>query len=85
MAPSSYTAETATLYTHLSTVDIYYDPVTYLLLSLSYYLHPDANAALDIPVKVEFSNYQTLQGIKVPLQIQRYVNGMLSLSITISA
>ncbi len=83
-APTTFTADAATLFTHLTTVDIYYDPTTYLPISLSYTIHPDANASVDIPVRVQFSNYQTIYGITVPFRIQRYVNGVVALDITIS-
>lgn len=85
IAPANATPDMAALFTHLSTVDVFYDPGTYLPLSVSYTLHPDVNAAADIPVRIEFSNYQTMQGITVPFHIQRYVNGVLALDITISA
>lgn len=84
VVPSYVSADMATLYTHLTAVDIYYAPATYLPLSLCYATHSDANAAMDIPVRVEFSNYQTVGGITVPFRIQRYVNGVLALDITIS-
>ena len=83
--PSAVSAYGVTLLTHLSTMDIYYDPTTYLPASLSYNIHPDVNAAQDIPVEVIFSNYQTVNGVNVPFRIQRYVNGSLSLDITISS
>ena len=85
IAPEYVSADMTTLYTHLTAVDIYYAPATYLPVSLFYATHPDANAATDIPVRVEFSNYQTVGGITVPFRIQRYVNGVLALDITISA
>jgi hypothetical protein len=85
MLPPYFPAGMASLYTHLTALDIYYNPATYLPLSLTYNLHPDANAGTDIPVQVQFSNYQTVEGITVPFLIQRYVNGVLDLNITISA
>lgn len=85
IAPAYLSADMAVLYTHLTALDIYYDPATYLPLSLSYNVHPDADAATDIPVRVQFSNYQAVDGVTVPLLIQRYVNGVLALNITISA
>lgn len=84
VVPNYVSANIASLYTHLSAVDIFYNPTTYLPLSVTYETHPDGNATLDIPVQVEFSNYQTVGGITVPFHIQRYVNGVLALDITIS-
>lgn len=85
MAPAYLSTSMAALYTHLTALDIYCDPATYLPISLSYNVHPDADAATDIPVRVQFSNYQTMDGVTVPFLIQRYVNGVLALNITISA
>jgi hypothetical protein len=82
--PSYVSGNIASLYTHLSTIDIFYDPTTWLPISVSYATHPDSNATLDIPVQVQFSSYQTVGGITVPFHIQRYVNGVLALDITVS-
>jgi hypothetical protein len=72
------------MFLHLSAVDIFYNPTTYLPISVDYETHPDSSATVDIPVQVEFSNYQTVGQITVPFHIQRYVNGVLALDITIS-
>jgi hypothetical protein len=82
--PNASSADMAALISHLTTVDIYYSPTTYLPSSLAYNIHPDSNAAQDIPVEVIFSNYQTVDGITIPYRIQRFVNGVLSLDIVIS-
>ena len=84
IAQSGSSADMATLFSHLTSIDIHYDPTTYLPISLSYNVHPDENAAQDIPVEVIFSNYHKVSGITVPYRIQRFVNGVLSLDITIS-
>jgi hypothetical protein len=84
VVPTYVSANMAGLYTHLSAVDIFYNPTTYLPISVDYETHPDSSATVDIPVQVEFSNYQTVGQITVPFHIQRYVNGVLALDITIS-
>ena len=73
-----------TLISHLTAVDVYFNSATYLPMYLSYTIHPNENAAQDIPVDVQFSNYQVVNGIAVPFRIQRYVNGVLALDITVS-
>ena len=45
--------------------------------------HPDNNSLLNIPVEVDFSNYQSVNGIQVPYHIQKYLNGSLLLDMTI--
>lgn len=85
MTPNATSADAIVLLTHLSTVDIFYDPTTYLPASLAYTIHPDVNAAQDIPVEIVFSNYQTVSGVTVPFHIQQFVNGTLRLDIAISS
>lgn len=82
--PSASSASMGALYAHLSVTDICLDAGTYLPSSLSYATHPDANAAMDIPVRIQFSDYQVVNGFAVPFHIERYVNGVLSLEITVT-
>jgi hypothetical protein len=69
---------------HLGTTDLYLDPVTYLPAILSYNLHPDKNAAADIPVQITFTDYQAVNGVSIPFRIQRYINGVLNLDLTVT-
>jgi hypothetical protein len=46
----------AALMQHLSQMEIYLDPTTSLTVALGFNIHPDANALLDIPTRVEFSS-----------------------------
>jgi len=75
---------TSALLTHLSTVDLYVDPTTYLPSIFAYNVHPDSNAATDIPVQVVFANYQNVSGVTLPFRITRYVNGVLNLDLTVT-
>jgi len=68
----------------LGSYDLHVDPLTGLPSSLTYDLHPDNNAADNIPVSVAYSEYQTINGVAIPFHIQRYLNGTLSLDITLS-
>jgi len=72
------------LVTHLSSMDLYLDPTTYLPNGLAFNIHPDRNAAADIPVQVVFGNYQTVNGVSIPFHIQRYVNGSLQLDLAVT-
>lgn len=71
----------ASLFQHLSQMDLYLDPTSLLPVTLGFNVHPDNNASLDIPVEIQFSNYQTINGIQVPLHVQRYLNGGLVLDL----
>ena len=78
---TSSTAPDAALMQHLTQVDIYLDPSTYLPVSYAFFLHPDNNALLDIPCEIHYSNYQTIGGIQIPLHIQKFVNSSLALDL----
>lgn len=61
----------------LSAEDIYLDASSNLPTALTFGVHPDNNAATDIPVEVDFSNYQVVNGVRVPFRIQERLNGTL--------
>jgi hypothetical protein len=67
-----------------STVNVFYDPQTFLPASLEYFIHPDNNDLQNIPVRVVFSNYQSVSGVMLPFQIERYINRTLQLKLNVS-
>jgi hypothetical protein len=71
----------ASLMQHLTQVDIYLDPSTLLPNVYVYNSHPDNNALLDIPTEIRYSDYQTISGTQIPLHVQKFVNGSLSLDL----
>jgi hypothetical protein len=68
---------------HLSKIELYLDPTTLLPAKLFFNTHPDNNSLVDLPVLVEFSNYQRANGVTAPMHIQRYMNGTLALDIQV--
>jgi hypothetical protein len=83
--PSGVSAAVVATVQQLTQVDLWLNATTLLPAQLSYSIHPDANAGLVVPVLVQFSNYQTLDGITVPTQIQKYVNSTLVLNAQIQS
>jgi len=71
------------LFQQLSTIDFYLDPVSLLPSAVAFNVHPDGNAGVSLSVEVDFSNYQVIQGVAVPMHIQRYQQGTLMLDATI--
>jgi hypothetical protein len=67
-----------------STVKVFYDPQTSLPASLEYFIHPDSDDSRNIPVRVVFSNYQSISGVMLPFHIERYVNRTLQLKLDVS-
>jgi hypothetical protein len=78
---SSSVDSNATLLQHLSQVDIYLDPTTFLPVSFVFSAHPDVNALLDIPTEIHFSNYQSFGGTQIPLHVQKFVNDSLTVDL----
>jgi hypothetical protein len=73
------------LYSTLTTEDLYLDASSLLPVALKFSAHPDNNALANIPVEVDFSNYQAVSGIQVPFRIQKLLNGSLFLDITVQS
>lgn len=72
---------TGNLPRHLSQVDLFLDPSTNLPVFLDFNIHADNNALLDIPVEIQFSGYQLVNGAQIPLHIQKFVNNSLVLDL----
>ena len=70
---------------HLSTMDIYLDPVTFLPFAISSPVHPDLDASTDIPSEIRFANYQPVNGVLVPFRIQRMLSGGVVTDITVTS
>src|SRR5258708_17492907 len=69
----------------LSTVDFYLDATTLLPSAISFNVHPDNDVNNNIPVEIDFSNYQAISGVTVPMHIQKYVQGDLLIDVTVSS
>lgn len=71
-------------FTHLSAMDFYLDSTTLLPSAIMFNAHPDNNALGNIPVEVDFSDYRPVNGVLVPMRIQKYMQGTLMIDLTIS-
>jgi len=68
-----------------STVVLTLDPSTHSPLQMSFNVHPDDDAARDIPVLVKYSDYRQVSEATIPFHIQKYVNNGLVLDLTIES
>jgi hypothetical protein len=68
----------------LSSMDFYLDATTLLPVAITYNAHPDDGTSSNLPVEVDFSNYQNVGGALVPMRIQRYLQGSLLVDLTLS-
>jgi hypothetical protein len=64
---------------HLTQLDFLLDATTLLPAAITFNLHPDNDALLDIPVEVRFSDYRSVNGTLVAFHIQKYLNNTLIL------
>jgi hypothetical protein len=55
-----------------------------LAASLEYSIYPDNDDLQNIPVKVVFTNYQSVSGVMPPFHIQRYVNRTLQIKLDVT-
>jgi len=70
-----------TIMQRLSTMDIFLNQSTLLPTILSFNIHPTGNALIDIPVEIHFSDYNSVDGVMIPLHVQRFENGSLVLDL----
>jgi hypothetical protein len=76
---------TMALLLELTTADLYLDSSTLLPLALLYNIHPDNNALQNIPVKVQFANYQSTGGVQSPFHILQFLQGSPLLDIALTS
>jgi hypothetical protein len=67
-----------------SAMDFYLDSATLLPVAERFNEHPDDNAAVDIRIEVDFSNYQNVSGVEVPMHIRQLSNDSPRLDITVT-
>ncbi len=77
-------ASTTTLIQTLSSMDIYFDPQSFLPLVLDFNTHPDTDANTNLPVEIQYGNFQNTNGALVPFHIQKFVQRTLLLDLTVS-
>jgi hypothetical protein len=68
----------------LSTMDFYLDANTLLPVAVTFNAHPDNGASTNLLVEVDFSNYQTVSGVVVPMHIQKYQQGNLMVDVVVT-
>lgn len=76
---------TTALIQKLSTDDLSLDTTTALPSSLKFFIHPDDDAKIDIPVEIRYSDYREVRGVKIPFRIEKLVHGSSFLEITVDS
>lgn len=68
----------------LSTEDFYLDPTSFLPLAVAFNAHPDNDMMRNIPEEIRFANYQSVNGVQVPLHVQELLNGSLLMDVIVN-
>jgi hypothetical protein len=68
----------------MSTVDFYIDSRTYLPVAMAFAIHADGNFSVNIPVMVVYTGYRAVNGVQVPFQVNKDINGSRLLQILIT-
>lgn len=69
----------------LSTLDVFLDSGTHLPAAVVFNTHPDNDSGRDIPIEIRFSDYRNVSGVMVPFAIQRFLQGVLNLDLTVTS
>ncbi len=69
---------------NLSLVDVFFDASTHLPQAVVYNTHPDNDYGRDIPVEIRLSDYRNVNGVMVPFHIQRSMQGVPNLDLTVT-
>jgi len=77
--PPAETGAGAPFVQRLTQVEFFLDSTSLLPVAISFNIHPDSNALVDIPVEIDFSDYRAVNGCQVPFHIEKYLNNSLSL------
>lgn len=65
----------------LTQLDLFLDPTTSLPVGMSFNVHPDDDALINIPVQILFSDYRMVNGVQIPFHVQRLFNSQLVLDL----
>lgn len=68
----------------LSSMDFYLDATTLLPVAMTFNAHPDNSAGTNLLIEIDFSNYQSMSGVLVPTNIQKYSQGNLLVNVVVS-
>lgn len=68
----------------LGDMDFYLDATTLLPIASTFNTHPDDDASTNLLVEIDFSQYQQIDGVLVPMHIQRYQQGYLMLELFVT-
>ncbi len=83
--PAGQSPATTSQIEQLSAMNVYLDASSGQPVALDFNLHPDDDAGVNIPVEIRYSGYAVMNGVRVPAQIQEYIENTLTLDIEVSS
>jgi hypothetical protein len=69
----------------LSTMDFYLDAVSFLPIAIGFVSHPDNNMGTNLPSEIEFANYRSVNGVRVPFHFQKIFGGGVVLDVIVTS
>jgi hypothetical protein len=81
----SPSADPSSMFQVLSAEEVYLDASTFLPVAIAFNTHPDTDAGTNIPIEIDFLNYQTVNGVQVPFHVRKFLNGTLLLDVSIQS
>lgn len=85
MPTQSLPKDTALAIQRLSRLDLYLDSTTLLPAFLAFNTHPDTDDSVNIPVEIQYLDYQTFGGVQTSARLQKYFNGTLNVDIRLES
>jgi hypothetical protein len=80
---SKHPAWMLSLLQNASQFDLYLDSATLLPFEMTFNGHPDNDARRNLPVRIRYSDYRSIEGVQVPFHIKKYVNNSLILDLQV--
>jgi len=68
-----------------SATDVYLSSASLLPVAFTFNAHPDGDAGTDTATDIEFADYQIVDGVQMPLHIQRIVERRLVLDVVVNS
>jgi hypothetical protein len=84
VVPGDAAGTTSPLVLHLSQTELFLDAQSSLPVAVTFNIHPDNNAAVDIPVEVKYSDFRPVGGMMIPFRIQQFIQNSLHLDIQLT-
>jgi len=66
-------------------MDFYLDAVSLFPVAVGFKAHADDNIGTNIPVEIDFADYQVVSGIRVPFHFQEIFNGLVTMDATVTS